>query len=66
MMRGKEYKLAKDLNTKYLKDCTLIRYFQESKKNTIIPNRLTKYATAGVLKGCFLTDEKGLELIHQS
>lgn len=40
MMRGKEYKLEKDLNTKYLKNCTLIRYFSRVKKNpTIIPNR---------------------------
>lgn len=34
MLKGKEYKLEKDLNTEYLKKYNLTRYFQESK----IPN----------------------------
>lgn len=43
MIRGKKYKLGKDLNNKYLKKCTLIRYFQESKNKNISKNTKTHY-----------------------
>lgn len=58
MLKGKEYKLEKDLNTEYLKKCNLTRYFQESK----IPNWLTKYSTDGVLKGQLLNKWERLKV----
>lgn len=51
MMKGKEYKLEKDLNTKYHKNCTLCIFKSQKKNFFLIPNRLTKNSTTGVLKG---------------